>query len=91
MACQHDNRFHRTAARPGPSEGGAIYDAKLWYDTKTRLHYHFYHKDTEELSDIPKGWLPEFAIPAPEGASWRSTWLPHPRARIERIDTEAEA
>jgi hypothetical protein len=90
MSCQHDNRFHWTAARPGPSEGGDL-RRQLWYDTKTGPHYHFYHEDTEELSDIPEGWVPEFAIPAPESASLRSTWLPHPRARIERIDTEAEA
>ena len=32
----------------------AIYDAKLWYDTKTGPHYHFYREDTEELSDIPE-------------------------------------
>ena len=52
----------------------AIYDAELWYGTKTGPHYHFYHEDAEELSDIPEGWVPEFAIPAPEGASLRSTW-----------------
>src|ERR1700728_3347567 len=45
----------------------AIYDAKLWYDTKTGPHYHFYHEDTEELSDIPEDFLPEFEIPAPDG------------------------
>jgi Fur family transcriptional regulator, iron response regulator len=47
----------------------AIYDAKLWYDTKTGPHYHFYHEDTEELSDIPEDFLPEFEIPAPDGTS----------------------
>jgi Fur family iron response transcriptional regulator len=47
----------------------AIYDAKLWYDTKTGPHYHFYREDTEELSDIPEEWVPEFAIPAPDGTS----------------------
>ena len=52
----------------------AIYEAKLWYDTKTGWHYHFYHEDTEKLSDIRTfpGWVPEFAIPALEGASLRS-------------------
>jgi Fur family transcriptional regulator, iron response regulator len=45
----------------------AIYDAKLWYDTKTGPHYHFYREDTEELSDIPEEFLPEFDIPAPDG------------------------
>jgi Fur family iron response transcriptional regulator len=45
----------------------AIYDAKLWYDTKTGPHYHFYREDTEELSDIPEEFLPKFNIPAPDG------------------------
>ena len=47
----------------------AIYDAKLWYDTKTGPHYHFYREDTEELSDIPEDLLPKFEIPAPDGMS----------------------
>jgi Fur family transcriptional regulator, iron response regulator len=45
----------------------AIYDAKLWYDTKTGPHFHFYREDSEELSDIPEAWLPNIDIPAPEG------------------------
>ena len=40
-----------------------------WYDTKTGPHYHFYREDTEELSDIPENFLPEFEIPAPDGTS----------------------
>jgi Fur family iron response transcriptional regulator len=54
-------------ARCGLLREIAIYDAKLWYDTKTGPHYHFYREDTEELSDIPDDLLPEFEIPAPEG------------------------
>ena len=54
-------------ARCGLLREIAIYDAKLWYDTKTGPHYHFYREDTEELSDIPEEWVPEFAIPAPDG------------------------
>ena len=45
----------------------ALYDAKLWYDTKTGPHFHFYSEDTEELSDILDEWLPRIDIPAPEG------------------------
>ena len=45
----------------------AIYDAKLWYDTKTGPHFHFYSEDSEQLSDIPDTWLPMIDIPAPEG------------------------
>jgi Fur family transcriptional regulator, iron response regulator len=54
-------------ARCGLLREIAIYDAKLWYDTKTGPHYHFYREDTEELSDIPEEWLPDFTIPAPDG------------------------
>ena len=44
-------------ARCGLLREIAIYDAKLWYDTKTGPHYHFYREDTEELSDIPEEWV----------------------------------
>ena len=54
-------------ARCGLLREIAIYDAKLWYDTKTGPHFHFYREDTEELSDIPDEWLPNIDIPAPEG------------------------
>ena len=52
----------------------AVYDAKLWYDTKTGPHFHFYREDTDELFDIPKHLVPELNIPAPPGT------------RIEAID-----
>jgi Fur family iron response transcriptional regulator len=54
-------------ARCGLLREIAIYDAKLWYDTKTGPHFHFYREDTEELSDIPDEWLPTIDIPAPDG------------------------
>jgi Fur family iron response transcriptional regulator len=54
-------------ARCGLLREIAIYDAKLWYDTKTGPHFHFYSEDTEELSDILDEWLPRIDIPAPEG------------------------
>jgi len=54
-------------ARCGLLREIAIYDAKLWYDTKIGPHFHFYREDTEELSDIPDDWLPAIDIPAPEG------------------------
>ena len=54
-------------ARCGLLREIAIYDAKLWYDTKTGPHFHFYREDTEELSDIPDEWLPNIDIPAPKG------------------------
>ena len=46
----------------------AIYDAKLWYDTKVGPHFHYYWEDSEELTDIPEEHLPKFDIPAPDGA-----------------------
>jgi Fur family iron response transcriptional regulator len=61
-------------ARCGLLRQIAIYDAKLWYDTKTGPHFHYYWEDTEELSDIPEGLLPKLDIPPPEGA------------RVEAID-----
>jgi Fur family iron response transcriptional regulator len=54
-------------ARCGLLREIAIYDAKLWYDTKTGPHFHFYCEDSEELSDIPDEWLPQIEIPPPEG------------------------
>ncbi len=54
-------------ARCGLLREIAIYDAKLWYDTKTGPHFHFYREDSEELSDISDDRLPTIDIPAPEG------------------------
>ena len=54
-------------ARCGLLREIAIYDAKLWYDTKIGPHFHFYSEDTEELSDIPESLLPTIDIPPPEG------------------------
>jgi Fur family transcriptional regulator, iron response regulator len=39
-------------ARCGLLREIAIYDAKLWYDTKTGPHFHLYREDTEELWDV---------------------------------------
>ena len=52
-------------ARCGLLREIAIYDAKLWYDTKTGPHFHFYSEDSEELSDIPDEWLPDHRHPRP--------------------------
>jgi Fur family iron response transcriptional regulator len=54
-------------ARCGLLREIAIYDAKLWYDTKIGPHFHFYHEDSEELSDIPEECLPDINIPPPPG------------------------
>jgi Fur family iron response transcriptional regulator len=45
----------------------ALYDSKLWYDTNTGPHCHYYWEDTNELSDIPPEHAPSLAVPAPPG------------------------
>jgi len=46
----------------------ALYDSKLWYDTNTGPHCHYYWEDTDEISDIPSEHVPNFQVPAPAGA-----------------------
>ena len=45
----------------------ALYGGKVWFDTKTGPHFHFYLEDREELFDIPEALIPNFDIPAPPG------------------------
>ncbi len=45
----------------------ALYGSKLWYDTKTGPHYHFYYEDRDELVDIPDELIPLFSIEPPAG------------------------
>jgi Fur family iron response transcriptional regulator len=45
----------------------AVYGSKVWYDTKTGPHYHFYLEDEDKLFDIPEALIPTLDIPAPEG------------------------
>ncbi len=45
----------------------ALYGSKVWYDTKTGPHYHFYLEDKDELFDIPEELVPALNIAAPEG------------------------
>ncbi len=41
---------------------------KVFYDANTAPHYHFYHVDTGELTDIPTSDLPLVRLPElPEG------------------------
>ncbi len=46
----------------------ALYGSKLWYDTKTGPHFHFYYEDRDELVDMPDEMIPLFNIAAPPGA-----------------------
>ena len=45
----------------------ALYGSKLWYDTKTGPHFHFYFEDRDELVDIPDELIPLFSIATPPG------------------------
>ncbi len=45
----------------------ALYGGKVWFDTQTGPHFHFYLEDREELFDIPESLIPTFNIPAPAG------------------------
>ena len=45
----------------------ALYGGKVWFDTKTGPHFHFYLEDREELIDMPDELIPHFNIPAPAG------------------------
>src|ERR1700722_8301068 len=53
-------------ARRGLLREIPLYDAKVWYETKTAPHFHFYFADTEELTDIPNQ-IPEIEITPPDG------------------------
>ena len=46
----------------------ALYDSKIWYDTNTGPHSHYYWEDTQELSDIPDEHIPSLSVPPPAGA-----------------------
>jgi len=45
----------------------ALYGGKVWFDTQTGPHFHFYLEDSEELFDLPEELIPQFSIPAPPG------------------------
>ena len=46
----------------------ALYNFKLWYDTNTGPHCHYYFEDTDEISDIPPELVPNIEVAPPEGA-----------------------
>lgn len=46
----------------------ALFGSKVWYDTNTGPHYHYYVEEQDELFDIPDMMVPQLAVPgAPEG------------------------
>jgi Fur family iron response transcriptional regulator len=46
----------------------ALYDAKVWYDTNTGPHSHYFWEETQVLSDIPDEHVPSLTVPPPPGA-----------------------
>jgi Fur family iron response transcriptional regulator len=47
----------------------ALYGSKVWYDTKTGSHCHYYHEDKSLLFDMPTDVAKKLELTAPEGAS----------------------
>ena len=46
----------------------AVYGSRIWYDTNTGPHYHFYVEDRDQLLDIPDDMLGLLKMPdAPQG------------------------
>ena len=46
----------------------AVYGSRIWYDTNTGPHCHFYVEDRDELLDVPDDMVAVLKLPvAPEG------------------------
>jgi Fur family iron response transcriptional regulator len=45
----------------------AVYGNRLWFDTKTGPHFHFYLDGQEELFDIPDESIPDIQFSPPPG------------------------
>jgi Fur family transcriptional regulator, iron response regulator len=45
----------------------ALYGSKVWYDTKTGSHCHFYDEDRADLFDMPEDVAEQLAIVPPKG------------------------
>ena len=54
-------------ARCGLLREIAIYDAKLWYDTKTGPHFHFYREDWRNCPTSPTSGDRRSTFPPPRG------------------------
>lgn len=42
----------------------AVYGSRIWYDTNTGPHVHFYVEDRDELLDVPDDLVPLLKLPA---------------------------
>jgi Fur family iron response transcriptional regulator len=45
----------------------ALYGSKVWYDTKTGSHCHYFDEDDARLFDMPYDLTQQLALKAPEG------------------------
>ena len=46
----------------------AVYGSRIWYDTNTGPHFHFYVEDKDELLDVPDDMVAVLKLPqAPAG------------------------
>ena len=45
----------------------ALYGSKVWYDTKTGSHCHFFDEDAAELFDMPLDLAPQLNFEPPKG------------------------
>jgi Fur family iron response transcriptional regulator len=46
----------------------AVYGSRIWYDTNTGPHFHFYVEDRDQLLDIPEDMMAALKMPlAPNG------------------------
>ena len=57
----------RDFARCGLLREVALYGSKLWYDTTTGSHYHYYIEQNEKLFDMPRHAEPALPIAPPPG------------------------
>lgn len=57
----------RDFARCGLLREVALYGSKLWYDTTTGSHFHYYVEQNETLFDMPADIEPSLAIAPPPG------------------------
>ena len=67
----------------------ALYDSKIWYDTNTGPHSHYYWEDTQELSDIPDEHVPALSVPPPAGAKVTAIDV-IVRVKSAEVETERE-
>ncbi|MCO4839680.1 MAG: transcriptional repressor [Rhodobacteraceae bacterium] len=66
----------RDFERAGSIRRTAVASERVWFDTDTGDHQHFYIEAESRLIDLPSGWQPHYPMPSPPDGY-----------RITRIDT----